>query len=147
MKTTKNMKTLKRLTVTASAVIILGTALLANPNAGNNAVADAANRLDNLASSIEKNIMYQAPDATVTDAVWMERENTEIGKAMENLELLAGTIENDLLYLAYNEVETVIAHEQLEKLNSAIEADLVYLAPAADVAEDVEASELLAQNF
>jgi len=141
------MITLRRLTVTASAVVIFGAALLAMPNAVKNTSADAAaTRLENLAISTEQNIMYEAPDATVSDIIWMERD-TEIGKALDNLELLAITIENDIKYVAYNEAETVIAYAQLDMLTIAIEADLVYFAPAAEVIGTVETPELLAQNF
>jgi hypothetical protein len=147
MKTTKNMKTLRRLTATASAVVIFGAALMAMPNAENNPAFDAASaRLDNLAIFTEQIIQYEAPDATLTDAILMERD-AEIGTALDNLESLAIATENDIRYVAFNEVDTRIAYEQLDQLTSDIVADLVYLAPEAEVTGTVETPELMVLNF
>ena len=140
-----NISSLKRLAVTASVVVLLGTALTAQPKPENNTDAEivAWARLDNLMNSTEKSIKYEAPDTYAADEMLIANENKEVENALKHLELLANSTEKDLQYVAPKE-EVDNAMQNLELLASATEKELAYQAPSEEVESAYQNLDLLA---
>jgi hypothetical protein len=147
MKTQMNISSLKRLAVTASVVVLIGTALTAQPKPENNTDAEivAWARLDNLMNSTEKSIKYEAPDTYAADEMLIANENKEVENAFKHLELLANSTEKDLQYVAPKE-EVDNAMQNLELLASATEKELAYKAPSAETVNAMDNLALLAEN-
>jgi hypothetical protein len=134
MKTKMNISNLKKLAVTACAVLMMTAGSFTQLRAAGNESADLASlsRLENAMISIEQSVRYTAPSVNETE---------ELFAGMERLEMVALATEAMLKYEAPAVEETeAIADiaERLEMIAAATEASLKYKAPAVD---EVDASE------
>jgi hypothetical protein len=139
MKTQMNISNLKKMVLTAFAVMVIAAGSYINANPATPEVSLAG--LEAIMNSTEQSIRYNAPAAT---------DSYEVSAEIERLEVLAAATEAIVKYDA-PEVDAVAPElERLEVLAAATEASLKYAAPiaeeAAEVAPEMERLEMLAAS-
>ena len=129
-----NISSLKRSAITASFVVLFGTALTAQPKPENNIGSEfaAQARLENLMITTEQSIKYIAPDAYATEKqLTRQAPAEEVERAFANLGQLAIAAEKDLAYQAPS-AEVVNALDNLDLLAEVTVKELKYSAPSVN---------------
>jgi len=122
MKTQLRIRSVKNLLVGAIVAATLNIAVSAQPKPQNATESDYETRLDHLAGNTERSLRYSAPDVITFES---EKE-----QALENLEMLAETIETGLAYKVPVEYEDQSV-QNLEMMANTLMDELKYRAPGS----------------
>jgi hypothetical protein len=134
------MNNLKKLALTACAILLIATGSYTQPGTGNQSNIELVSpvSLESLMSFTEESIRYMAPAVPESEAFSAE---------FERLDILAVATEASLKYEApeVNDADVSAEMERLEWMAAATEASLKYEAPAVnDVTPEMERLEWLA---